>query len=574
VAGVPASAGRGSHRGRQRDKRQPSKGGRSGSTKSGQRTNRESSPEDSLLPDLQEKAGNQAVTELIQRLVGDTTEVADPDATGVENPTPVSDNPLTGLTKGDGFSTPQNSPIRERVKKLQNKLNVKLPAKLGVDGAFGEKTAIALQEFQADLGNTPAVTVDEDTANVLLDRPRKREGPSEGPDPKPNGVDLGPLMFNTALEGTFDEIVEEYGLMLSNQGVALNEFRMDMATPDIKQLGLAEVLLTEGANFVIDRTLGDAETSLQKIAAATAKSALDALPATPDDAKKAMLKAGVTEPFTSAVTSGKTVVAEAVGGSTTAASIGDFVATQHAGQIASHRDAVAAFQKSKGGLRQFTPQDAALLASQPIPGMVDPRLDRATAVLEGVRQAARRAQTKTYREVVAAWTIVNARQGLVEKHGSTRTDVTDTQALQNAKTGAVKGVLEVTIGFNPADPSEEVRVKEMHIDGLSPVVREKLMGAKGGPTLTIGQLGFPIRVQGSEGGGLFSSSTDIAIAAPEDRRDPDKVNRGNTSADAYLAAKGGDGSGAADEMLQSRGIAKVIQEVDAVLVKAVGLQGP
>lgn len=480
-------------------------------------------------------------------------------------------NPLVGLKKGDGLNV-GTWDLRPRVKLLQHRLNEQTGAGLTTDGMWGKLTSAALEQFCLSRNMVPLDHVDRATGDALM---ATGEPKVEPPDKPPGPVDVGSLFFNSALEATFDRIVEQYGALLARQGETLNQFRQELGEPEKPQPGLLGTLIIEGANFVIDRTLGSAETSLRGVAQAAARGALDALPsATPDKAKEKVVEAAVTAPFTAAVDTGKSVVKEAVSPATSSASIADFVAAQHRGQISSHRDAVASFQQSKPDLRQFTEEDLAQLGGQPIPGMVDPRLDRAEAVLKGVTRAVEKAPTKTYREVAASWATVNARRGLRE-HGSFRTDVTEVGQLQDAATGSVLGVLEVTITFNPNQPKEKVRVTELRIAGLSPTVREKLTAGAGGKPPTVGQLGFPVRIQGSEGGGLFGiGSTDIAVAAPEDRREPEKVNKGDDSAHPYYQAKGDDGSGGPPGLLQLRGMARVVAEVDAVVVKDVGLQGP
>jgi peptidoglycan hydrolase-like protein with peptidoglycan-binding domain len=108
-------------------------------------------------------------------------------------------NPLVGLKHRDGldWGTWERRP---RVKMLQDKLNQKMLAGLGIDGMFGDKTRQALQEFQLSIDVVPHDLVDPVTADALMGKKKSETPPQPGP-PEPSSAE-----FNPALEDTLNAI--------------------------------------------------------------------------------------------------------------------------------------------------------------------------------------------------------------------------------------------------------------------------------------------------------------------------------------------------------------------------------
>ena len=490
-------------------------------------------------------------------------------------------NPVVGLRRGDGLDFGRTGK-QPQVKLLQSKLNEKVGSDLTVDGKWGKKTSASLESFQLSQSTVPAEIVDQVTGDALM-------GGGGG-----GGGGGGVVVVVARRRPTWASCSSTRrwrpALMPSAKGTATCSIAR--VRPSASS---ATILVTprrtspawwatwsSGAPTSSSTTPSAGAprrcaSSLHLVAESTTKAALAALPnVIAENAQGQVVDNAVTKPFTAAVDKGKEVVRSTVAPSTSAASIADFVDVQHAAQTSSHRDAVRQFHTSKSGLRQFTDDDVKVLSSQPIPGIVDPRLDRVQAVLDGVDASVQVAKAKTYKQVASSWGTVNARRGLRE-HGSFRTDVTEVGQLQDAPTTtSVLGVLEAEITFHPTNGRTPVGVRSLRIAGLSTKVRAEISEVvKGAPGPLIGDLGFPVRAKGSAGGGVFGiGSTDIAVAAPEDRSQPEMVNKGNNSALAYYAQKGGGSDG--DQLAMFRGIAKVISEVDAIRVQEVtaGLQGP
>jgi peptidoglycan hydrolase-like protein with peptidoglycan-binding domain len=76
-------------------------------------------------------------------------------------------NPLVGLQNGDGLRFGTES-LRPRVVQLQERLNERMTAELKIDGMFGPKTKLALNEFQRSIRVPETDVVDQVTGDALL----------------------------------------------------------------------------------------------------------------------------------------------------------------------------------------------------------------------------------------------------------------------------------------------------------------------------------------------------------------------------------------------------------------------
>ena len=143
------------------------------------------------LLDLQRKAGNSAVDQMVQR------QIAAP--VGV-------DDPLVGLKRGDGldFGTEDR---RQRVTLLQQRLNEHMQAGIDIDGMFGAKTSEVLREFQESLRLTQQEPVDQATAEALNAPVGGVPVPGGPPSPEQAGRATKVTFAGERLDAAADEMV-------------------------------------------------------------------------------------------------------------------------------------------------------------------------------------------------------------------------------------------------------------------------------------------------------------------------------------------------------------------------------
>jgi hypothetical protein len=97
------------------------------------------------------------------------------------------DNPLEGLAPGDGVIDPSK---QDRVRQLQDKLNVHVPATLAADGRFvlDNGTLLTYHKFQQEIGEAPDNgRVTKRAAELLWFGGKNAKGPT--PEPKPPPLD-------------------------------------------------------------------------------------------------------------------------------------------------------------------------------------------------------------------------------------------------------------------------------------------------------------------------------------------------------------------------------------------------